>query len=148
MNASFYLPTTVFFGRETLKNNAAALQKAGKKAVLVTGRHSAAASGALDDVKKVLTAAGIPFLLFDRVTENPPLLLCHEAGQAAAAFGADFVIGIGGGSPMDAAKAVAAFAAEPTLAPEDVYEPAKRHEQALPLYLCATSRGTESVEFI
>lgn len=144
MNASFYLPTTVFFGREAVKNNAAILQNAGKRAVLVTGRHSAAACGALDDVKNVLTAANIPFLLFDKVTENPPLLVCQEGGRAAAAFGADFVIGIGGGSPMDAAKAVAAFAAEPTLAAEDLFEPAKRHHKALPLYLLPTTAGTGS----
>ena len=144
MNASFYLPTAVFFGREALAKNAGILQNAGKKAFLVTGRHSAAACGALDDVKTVLAAANIPFMLFDKITENPPLLLCHKAGQEAAAFGADLVIGIGGGSPMDAAKAVAAFAADPALAPEDIYDPAKRHEQALPLYLIPTTAGTGS----
>ena len=87
MNASFYLPTTVFFGREALVKNAGILQNAGKKAFLVTGRHSAAACGALDDVKAVLTAAKIPFLLFDKITENPPLLLCHKAGQRSIRSG-------------------------------------------------------------
>jgi len=144
MQASFFMPTAVRFGREAVKNNAEILQNAGKKALIVTGRHSAAACGALDDVKNVLSAADIPFLLFDKITENPPLLLCHEAGRAAAAFGADFVIGIGGGSPMDAAKAAAAFAAEPSLSPADVFEPSKRHEQALPLYLIPTTAGTGS----
>lgn len=144
MNASFNLPTAVFFGREALAKNAGILQKAGKRAFLVTGRHGAAASGALDDVKAVLTAAHIPFSHFDGVTENPPLLVCHEAGRQAAAFGADFVVGIGGGSPMDAAKAVAAFAVDPALAPEDIYDPAKRRHTALPLYMIPTTAGTGS----
>lgn len=144
MNASFFMPTAVYFGREALLKNAQILKNAGKRAFLVTGRHSAVACGALDDVKTVLSVAGIACSLFDGITENPPLLLCHKAGREAAAFGADFIIGIGGGSPMDAAKAVAAFAADPTLAPEAVFDPAKRLCTALPLYLIPTTAGTGS----
>lgn len=144
MNASFYMPTTVFFGRDAVISHEKVWREAGKRAFLVTGRHGAAASGALDDVRQALAAAGIPYLLFDRIPENPPLLLCREAGAAVAAFGADFVVGIGGGSPMDAAKAAAAFAANPALAATDLYDAEKRIHPTLPLYLVPTTAGTGS----
>ena len=65
-------------------------------------------------------------------------------GQRAAALGADFVIGIGGGSAMDSAKAVAAFAANPTAAPEDLFTPGKLTSHPLPIVLIPTTAGTGS----
>lgn len=143
MQASFYLPVRVLFGRGVIEANAAHLV-IGKKAMIVTGRSSARASGALDDVTRVLNAAGVPFVLFDRITENPPILTCLEGGRLAAREGVDFVIGIGGGSPLDAAKAIAAYAANPTIAAEEIYDDEKRTKPTLPLVGIPTTAGTGS----
>ena len=143
MNASFYMPVRVVAGRGALARNTALLPK-GRHAVIVTGRSSARLCGALDDVVAALGAVGISYTVFDRIPENPPLLLCHEGGQLAAKVGADLVIGIGGGSPLDAAKAIAAFAANPTIAPAEIYDPAKRCNASLPIVAIPTTSGTGS----
>ena len=49
----------------------------------------------------------IEWVIFDRIENNPSMETVEEAGEIAKAEGVDFVIGIGGGSPIDAAKAIA-----------------------------------------
>ncbi len=143
MNASFYLPTKVHFGRNAIRNHACELLL-GKHALIVTGKHSAVACGALADVSAILTEHGIRYTVFDKISENPPLLTCHEGGRHAAEIGADFVIGIGGGSPLDAAKAIAAFATNPHLSPMELYECEKHTAHALPIVAIPTTAGTGS----
>ena len=143
MNASFYMPTRILFGKNALQSNQSALAL-GQHAFIVTGKHSAKASGALDEVIAVLNTHKITYTIFDRITENPPLLTCHEGGKLAAEVGADFVIGIGGGSPLDAAKAIAAFAPNQQLAPMDIYDESKRTTPTLPIVAIPTTAGTGS----
>ncbi len=143
MNASFHLPTRVLFGRGAATHNKALLC-IGRHALIVTGKKSAKLCGALDDVTAILSAAGIAYTVFDRISENPPLLTCHEGGKAGAEVGADFVIGIGGGSPLDAAKAIAAFAANPGIDPLDLYDQDKRTAHSLPIVAIPTTAGTGS----
>ena len=143
MNASFYLPTRVLTGRGAIAQNKTYLAS-GKHAFVVTGRHGAKASGALDDVTAALTELGIAVTIFDEIRENPALTECHRAGALAAAAGADFVIGIGGGSALDAAKAIAAFAANQMLTPTELYDDAKRTAPTLPLLAVPTTAGTGS----
>lgn len=115
-----------------------------KHALIVTGRRGAAACGALEDVTDVLTSLGTAYTVFDKASENPPLSMTYEGGQLAASVGADLVIGIGGGSAMDAAKAIAAFAANPGIGEMDLYDAAKRTVPSLPLLLLPTTSGTGS----
>lgn len=143
MKASLYMPTRVLAGRGVAMQNPAFFHQ-GRHALIVTGKHSAKLCGALDDVTAILSAAGITYTVFDQISENPPLLTCHEGGKLAAGAGADFVIGIGGGSPLDAAKAIAAFAANPALAPMELYEPEKRVNPSLPIVAIPTTAGTGS----
>ncbi len=137
------IPVRVFSGRGCVKENADRFAM-GRRAFIVSGSRGAKASGALDDVLSLLKDAGIEYMLYDKSTENPPALICWEGGQAAADFGADYVIGIGGGSSLDAAKAVAAYAANRAITTLDIYEPAKREKPSLPLILIPTTAGTGS----
>ena len=138
------MPTRLFFGANALEKGKELLSAAGKHALIVTGRSSAKRSGALDDATTLLDCLNIAYTVFDGVTENPPLQDCFEAGKAAAAAGADFVIGIGGGSPLDAAKAIAAFVANSTIAPEDIFDDSKRSRPTLPIFAVPTTAGTGS----
>ena len=143
MNACFYLPTRVLAGRGALVSHPEFLQ-IGRSAFIVTGKKSAKLCGALDDVTSLLTAAGITYTVFDQIAENPPLLTCYQGGKLAAEANADFVIGIGGGSPLDAAKAIAAFATNQEIEPMDIYDAKKRTQRSLPIIAIPTTAGTGS----
>ncbi len=103
----YYLPTEI----TTLPVSALGEKlRLGSRALIVTGRSSAKRSGALEDVKKALEALEISWAVFDEVTENPMLETCHRGGRVAVEMGADYIIAIGGGSALDAGKAIAGFA--------------------------------------
>ncbi len=142
MNFDFYLPTRFLSGFGCIKRNPDLLAL-GSRAFIVTGRTSAKKCGALDDVTSVLDAKGIPYSVFSQITENPPLMTCYEGGKLCREKNADFVIAIGGGSAMDAAKAIAAFAANPEISPEEIYN-VETLSPSLPIVCIPTTAGTGS----
>ena len=138
-----YMPVQIFTGKDCIEKNIPILEGMGKKALLVTGRSSGVKSGAQEAVVKALESFGAEYKVFNEVEENPAVETCQRAGQEGAAFKADFIIGIGGGSPMDAAKAVSVFAANPGLSENDFYKK-KWNEEPLPVVLVGTTSGTGS----
>ncbi len=136
-----FMPTRVIVGKGCIKENASLFSDYGKKAFIVTGKSSAKKSGALADITDALSTQGISFEIFNEVENNPSIETCYLGGQKAKAFEADFVIAIGGGSPMDAAKAVAAFATG-DMAPMDIYGAIKNNP--LPLLTVPLTAGTGS----
>ena len=74
---------------------------------------------------------------------DPPVSSCIEAGLLGAQQGVDFVLGIGGGSSLDAAKAIAVFAANPQLDEAGFYALAWERDP-LPIVLVGTTAGTGS----
>lgn len=143
MKFNVFVPTRIISGAGCVKENAEKLVL-GKKAYIVTGKSGAKKSGALDDVTDILKKFDVEFKLFDGCCENPRLLDCFSAGKDAREFGADFVIGIGGGSALDSAKAIAFFAANPELSPMDVYSADIKKNDPLPLAAIPTTSGTGS----
>ena len=143
MDFNFYFPVRVISGNNCIKENYSLLAPFGKKCLIVTGGSSAKKSGALSDVTEALKKSGTAFEIYDKITENPRIDHCHEAGCAARSFDAEYIIGIGGGSPLDAAKAVAVYAANPDFAPEDIYTSEPRNK-ALPIIAIGTTSGTGS----
>lgn len=109
MEFSYLLPTDIRFGRGMIKSQPEALVL-GKRAYIVTGANSGRASGALADVTEALEQQDVAYSVFEGIGNNPNVRQCKQLGMEARAFGADFIIGIGGGSPLDAAKAIAVFA--------------------------------------
>jgi len=116
----------------------------GKKAYIVTGKHSADACGAMDDIGMVLGKHGIPYVRMNKVPENPPADMCHEAGKECREAGCDFVIAAGGGSALDAAKAIAAYAANPSADVMDIFDLSKIPAESLPMIAIPTTAGTGS----
>lgn len=143
MDFNFYSPINVKSGKDCVKENSPLLKRLGDKCIIVTGASSAKKCGALSDVTEALEKEGIAYVIYDKITENPRIDHCREAGSVARDFGAGFVIGIGGGSPLDAAKAVAVYAANPAFSAEDIYTGEKR-ERALPIVAIGTTSGTGS----
>ena len=83
------------------------IARQGRKALIITGRFSAKRNGALMELQKVLQDTGTEYVIYDKIEENPSVETIMEARDIGISKGADFCIGLGGGSPMDAAKAVA-----------------------------------------
>lgn len=104
------LPTRIVFGAGALER-LAKLPMPGKKTLLVTtSGGSLVRSGLLDRVKAHFAARGVEVVLFDRVFPNPTDTLVMVAAALARETGIDFVTGLGGGSALDVAKAVAMMA--------------------------------------
>ncbi|MBO7148557.1 MAG: iron-containing alcohol dehydrogenase [Clostridia bacterium] len=141
LNLDFYMPVRTYFGENAIVKAKGELS-VGKHALIVTGKRSAKLCGAYDDVVKMLDELGVAHTLFDKIGENPKLSVCFEGGKAAREAGADFIIGIGGGSPLDAAKAISAFAANETLEQDDIFDAA--FADMLPIILLPTTSGTGS----
>lgn len=141
MSFNFRMPTEILSGTNTVRANADKFAL-GKKCIIVSGRRSAEACGALADVTAVLDSLGIAYIHFNKIMENPLVSVCYEGGKLAAAEGADFVVAIGGGSPLDAAKSIAAYAANPDLAPMDIYT--AKLNPSLPIIAIPTTAGTGS----
>lgn len=140
---NYFMPTRLFTGGGCITQHADALAALGTNCILVTDKHVAKVSGALDDTCGVLATCGIAYVLWDGVAENPPVASCIEAGRLAAKQGAQFVLGIGGGSALDAAKAISVFAANPELDETGFYA-MQWADDPLPIALVGTTAGTGS----
>ena len=103
----FYMPANVFEEENCVVNHAADLARLGSHALIVTGSHSAERNGSLHDVAEALESRRIKWTHFNGVEENPSVDTVMRARDLGLEEGCDFVIGVGGGSPMDAAKAIA-----------------------------------------
>lgn len=143
MDFNLSLPINVVSGKNCVIKNSNRLSSLGKSCLIVTGGKSAVLSGALEDVTTALEKENISYTVYDRIGPNPLLSLCFEGGKLAREVKADFIIGIGGGSPLDAAKAVAVYAANDNFTKEDIYSQKERNK-ALPLVLIGTTSGTGS----
>ncbi len=112
---SFTFPghTAVFFGAGQL-NTLHTLPMPGKKAlVVISNGKSTRANGYLDRTLDQLRQAGAETVVYDKIQANPTKQNVEEGAQMANNEGCDFVVALGGGSVMDAAKVIAINAANP-----------------------------------
>jgi len=143
----FHMPTKVIVGENCVLENPQEMLL-GKRALIVTGKGSGKKSGALDDVIKVLENAKIPYHVYDKVKNNPEINDMAKGGAFARECGCDFIIAIGGGSPLDAAKAISVYAAnEPRDSGDfelyDIFKGAYKNKP-LPMVAIPTTAGTGS----
>ena len=104
----FYSPTRFVFGRGVTDRTGEELAALGyKRALIVYGQGSVVRTGALDRVKASLDAAGVEHAELSGVRPNPEITSVRDGIALAREFGADVVLPVGGGSAMDAAKAIA-----------------------------------------
>lgn len=138
------MPVKIISGSSSIKKAETDIKQLGKKALIVTGGCSAIKSGALHDLLACLEANQIEYQIYNKITQNPSTGSCREAGQLAGNIGADFLIGIGGGSPLDATKAAAIYAANEAMKQEDIYGDLTNLKSPLPTVLLGTTAGTGS----
>lgn len=103
----FYIPTTIIFGRGQIKNLHKCELPGRKALIVITNGRSTRANGYLESVKQELRLSGVDYAVYDKVASNPVTENIAEGAAAARSEQCDFVIGLGGGSSIDAAKAIA-----------------------------------------
>ncbi len=138
----FYCPVKIIFASEALQKARSELSHLGSKALIVTGKTSAKLSGALDDCLEILRELGTAYTLYDGISENPSLESIMQGKKLFQENNCDLVIGIGGGSPIDAAKAISLAAAN-NLKQEELYQ-TQLFKKAYPLVAIPTTSGTGS----
>lgn len=137
-----FMPTKVYSEAECVNKHGVEMSSYGKKAMIVTGKYSSKKNGSLQDVETVLNETGISYIIFDEIEENPSIETVMKAREIGIQEAVDFVIGIGGGSPLDASKAIALMIANPDENEEVLYE-AKKLDH-LPVVCVPTTCGTGS----
>ncbi len=108
INFTYYAPTKVVFGKDTVKETGILLKESGASKVLIHyGEGHVVKSGLLDQVKKSVEESGIEYVLLGGVKPNPRLSLVYEGINLSKKEDVDFVLAVGGGSAIDSAKAIA-----------------------------------------
>ena len=118
--ARFTLPRDLYHGKgslDELKN------LKGKKAIVVVGGGSMKRFGFLDKAVNNLKEAGMEVRLFENVEPDPSVETVMKGAAAMREFEPDWIVAMGGGSPIDAAKAMWAFYEYPETSFEDLITP-------------------------
>jgi len=133
----------IIFGRGLLSQVGSCARRLGGKKVFLVSDQGLFRAGWVDRVMKSLQDAGLAFVYFDQVTANPKDYEIEAGAMAYVAAGADVVVGLGGGSAMDAAKGIAILVSNGASIHD--YEGTDKIQRPLPpLVLCPTTCGTGS----
>ena len=137
----FVIPNHTVVGTNVLGEATPLLKKMGNKAFIVTGKH-VAVSNMMKQLTALLDENGIDCVIFDGITGEPTDTMIEKGVEMLKSSGCDFIIGIGGGSPLDSAKAIAAMAVnEGSIAD---YNGKEITGEILPLAAIPTTAGTGS----
>ncbi len=110
MQTRYFIPTKILFGSHSLSHLSEQTLPGTKALIVLSSGKSTRLFGYLDQLESQLAKAGVSFEVFDKVLPNPVLRHVSEGAQVAKEHGCDFVIGLGGGSVIDSAKAIAIMA--------------------------------------
>lgn len=148
MSFRMYVPTRIIFGAGQL-SKLHSQRLPGKKAlVVISNGKSTRENGSLDKTLAELSQAGAEFVIFDKIMANPLKSTVMEGSAFARENGCDFIVALGGGSVMDAAKAIAAMAANDGDLWDYVYGGTGKGQRLpnnpLPVIAITTTAGTGS----
>jgi alcohol dehydrogenase class IV len=116
----FTLPRDIYYGKGSLVT---LRELKGKRAIVVVGGGSMKKFGFLDRTVSLLGDAGMETLVFEGVEPDPSVETVKKGASAMRDFGPDWIVSIGGGSPIDAAKAMWAFYEYPEVSFDDLIIP-------------------------
>lgn len=136
----YYMPTKILYGHNVILKNGQLFKQLGNKALIVTGKSSAKKNGSLNHMIELLEQERISYVLFDQVEENPSIETVVQAGKVGIDEKVDMVIGIGGGSPIDAAKAIGVIIKNPQCDKESLF--LENSLKSIPIIAIPTTAGT------
>lgn len=134
------MPTKVLFGTGQISKIGEEAASLGKKALIVTGSQAMRRAGITARIEKSLTDKGVEFVLFEKVESNPSTDTADAGVKLALETGCDLVIGLGGGSAIDTAKAIASAAG--LNSPIQTLMEKGMSKKGLPCIAVATTSGT------
>ena len=139
------LNETSYHGAGAVKEIVPEVKRRGLKKALIVTDQDLMKFGVVKQVTDILDAAELPYSIYDEVVANPTVAVVKKGVDVFQASGADYLIAVGGGSPMDAAKAVGIIVTNPEFADVVSLEgvtPSKN--PSVPLIAIATTAGTAS----
>ncbi len=138
----YNIPTAVCFGEGSLIESGYKIKGLGKKALIVTHKDFEKMSSVFDDLIPILKKQEMGYVIFDDVPDNPTFDSIRKGADTAIQEACDVVVGIGGGSALDAAKAIS-LVAKNQLDVKDITYP-KKLVAAYPIVAIPTTAGTGS----
>ena len=141
---NYFQPTEIVFGAGRVKEIGTIVAKYGKSCLLVTVPEFDAVAPLYKSVKEYLKEAGITVAHFDGVIPNPTTDVVTAGANMAKEFKAEVVIGLGGGSSMDTAKAIAVEATHEGSAWDYLFYKKAPTSRTLPIIAISTTSGTGS----
>lgn len=141
----YYSPTDIVFGKGAEDKTAERVVKyGGSRVFIVYGGGSVVRSGLLTKLESQIRAAGVEVKSMGGVTPNPVLSFAQALTKSAIDFQADMILGVGGGSAIDTAKAVALGAANPETDIAEYWVNGWPVESSLPIGAVVTLAATGS----
>ncbi len=140
---TFNIPTTVYFGEDQMQHLGPAVLAYGKRVLLVYGGGSIKASGLYDTVIKELHQSNIDIVELSGVDPNPRIETVRKGADICKKEGVEVLLSVGGGSALDAAKAIAAAACVDH-DPWDFFAGKEEIKKALPILDIITLSATGS----
>jgi alcohol dehydrogenase class IV len=133
----------IVFGRGMLSQVGSCARRLGGRKIFLVSDQGLFNAGWVDQVMKSLLAAGLDFVFYDQVTSNPKDVEVEEGAREYLRHGADVIVGLGGGSAMDAAKGIAILSANGGSI-RDFVGNDRIIRPLPPMVLCPTTCGTGS----
>ena len=142
---NYYQPTEIRFGRGRVREIGEVVARFGRRCLIVSVPQFPEIEPVFNKIKASLVNNGVEIAHFDRVVPNPTTDIVTEGAGMAVAHNADVVLGVGGGSSMDSAKAIAVEAThEGTSWDYLFFRAAQPTEKTLPVITITTTSGTGS----
>lgn len=142
ININTYMPVEVVSGKDCVKtfNRYNTL---GRKCSIITGKNMYKKCSVIDDLKEALTQNGVEYLLLCEAENNPTPANVFAMAKKTIDFGAEFIIGVGGGSSMDAAKAAALVITNEGVTEDNIFS-FEFKNKPMPSIMIGTTAGTGS----
>ncbi|HDP79360.1 MAG TPA: iron-containing alcohol dehydrogenase [Spirochaetes bacterium] len=139
-----YQPTEIVFGRKTMEDLGTIARRYGRSCLLVTSHNSGARAVLYERIKDILRKERLTVAHYDGVIPNPTTDVVSAGARMAREAGSDLVIGLGGGSSMDTAKAIAVEVAHEGTAWDYLFFKKEPSTRTLPIIAVPTTSGTGS----
>ena len=138
---NYSMPTSIIVGRNCLVTNSKKLRDFGHKCLIVTGISSSKLNGSLEDCLTALDNENIKYSMYDKIEENPTLEVIEKAYRDNKFNDISFILAVGGGSAIEAAKAISVLFKNDISAKELL---SLKNLDGIPVVAVPTTAGTGS----